>query len=56
MIEFETLSPLVKLAPGQSTTHVEHWGVFDGLPKPDTDASFASSLAPAVNAWLRKLT
>ena len=56
MIEFETLSPLVKLAPGQSATHVEHWGVFDGLAKPDTDAAFASSLAPAVNAWLRKLT
>ncbi|MCX6950916.1 MAG: hypothetical protein NTV51_01825, partial [Verrucomicrobia bacterium] len=56
MIEFETLSPLVKLAPGASVTHVEHWGVFDGLAKPDTAAAFATSLAPAVKSWLAKLT
>jgi hypothetical protein len=55
MIEFETLSPLAKLAPGESVTHVEHWGVLDGLPKPDTDAAFATALAPAVKAWLAKL-
>ena len=55
MIEFETLSPLVKLAPGHSVTHVEFWGVLDGLPKPNTDAAFAKSLAPAVKAWLAKL-
>ena len=55
MIEFETLSPLVKLAPGQSVTHVEHWGVFDGLAKPNTDAAFATGLAPAVKSWLAKL-
>ncbi len=56
MIELETLSPLVKLAPGQSVTHVEHWTVFDGLAKPDTDASFAGSLAPAVARWVSKLS
>ena len=55
MIEFETLGPIVKLAPGQSVLHVEHWGVFDGLAKPDTDAAFATSLAPAVKSWLAKL-
>ena len=55
MIEFETLSPLVKLAPGRSVTHVEFWGVLDGLPKPNTDAAFAKSLAPAVKAWQAKL-
>ena len=54
-IELETLGPLVKLAPGKTTTHVEYWGVLDSLPKPDTDAVFAKSLAPAVNAWLGKL-
>jgi len=55
MIEFETLSPLVKLAPGKSVTHVEFWGVLDGLPKPNTDAAFAKSLAPAVKAWQSRL-
>ena len=55
MIELETLGPLVKLAPGARATHVEHWGVFDGLAKPDTDAAFAKSLAPAVKRWLKTL-
>lgn len=54
MIEFETLGPLGKLAPGKSTTHVEFWGVLEGLPKPDTDAAFAKSLAPAVKRWQAK--
>ncbi len=55
MIEFETLGALAKLEPGKSSTHVEFWGMLDGLPKPNTDAAFAKSLAPAVKAWLRKL-
>lgn len=55
MIELETLGPLGQLAPGKTTTHVEYWGVFDGLPKPSTDAIFTKSLAPAVKAWQAKL-
>jgi len=55
MIEIETLSPLVKLGPGRSVTHVETWTVLDGLPKPDTDKTFAKSLAPAVAKWLKTL-
>lgn len=55
LIELETLSPLVPLAPGRSVTHIEHWGVLDGLPKPSTDRAFAAKLRPAVNAWLAKL-
>lgn len=54
-VELETLGPLAALAPGQTATHVEFWGVFDGLPKPTTDAAFAKSLAPAVQAWRAKL-
>jgi hypothetical protein len=54
MIEFETLSPLVKLAPGESVTHTEHWGVFDGLKKPSTDAAFAE-LAAVVGKWIKTL-
>ncbi len=52
MIEFETLSPIAKLAPGGTVTHVEHWTVLDGLPKPSTDAAFNDSLAPVVKKWL----
>ena len=54
MIELETLSPLVKLEPGKSVTHVEHWGVFDGLKKPSTDAAFAA-LATVVGKWIKTL-
>ncbi|HEY0943798.1 MAG TPA: hypothetical protein VGD81_00970 [Opitutaceae bacterium] len=54
MIELETLSPLVKLEPGKSVTHVEHWGVLDGLKKPNTDKAFAE-LAAAVAAWAKKI-
>ena len=55
VVELETLGPLVRLAPGRTTTHVEFWTVLDGLPKPDSDAAFAKSLAPAVKAWQAKL-
>jgi hypothetical protein len=55
MIELETLGPLAKLAPGRSATHVEYWGVLDGLRRPDSDAAFSKSLAPAVKAWRAKL-
>ncbi|MBC8040688.1 MAG: hypothetical protein H7Y06_09110, partial [Opitutaceae bacterium] len=54
MIELETLSPLVKLAPGESVTHTEHWGVFDDLKKPSTDAAFAE-LAAVVGKWIKTL-
>jgi hypothetical protein len=55
MVELETLGPLAELRPGRSATHVEYWGLFDQLPKPSTDAAFASGLAPAVKAWQAKL-
>ena len=54
MLELETLSPLVKLAPGASVKHVEHWTLLDGLPRPDTDAAFAKLFA-AVDDWVKKL-
>lgn len=52
-IELETLGPLSALAPGRSTSHVEHWGVLDGIAKPGSNAAYAKSLAPAVAAWRR---
>ncbi|MDB6093303.1 MAG: hypothetical protein JWM32_865 [Verrucomicrobia bacterium] len=54
-IELETLGPLQAIAPGKTSTHVEHWAVLEGVAKPATNAAFAHSLAPAVNAWLRTL-
>jgi hypothetical protein len=54
MIELETLSPLVTLAPGQSVIHTEHWGIFDGLAKPSTDATF-TALSAAVAKWIKTL-
>lgn len=55
MIELETLSPLVTLEPGQTITHIEYWGLFRDLPKPDTDEAFATGLRPAVDQWLARL-
>lgn len=54
VIELETLGVLARLEPGQGVTHVEHWTVFDGLAKPNTDAAFAKLVA-AVKSWMRKL-
>lgn len=47
MIEIETLGPLVRLAPGASISHVEHWSLFGNLqPPPYSDS-------PAFAEWLR---
>lgn len=54
MIEFETLAPLSPMEPGRSLTHVEYWGILDGLDRPSTDDAFAR-LAAAVSAWMGKL-
>lgn len=54
MIEFETLSPLVKLEPGKTITHIEHWTLLEGLAKPSTDAAFAK-LKTAAEKWVRGL-
>lgn len=53
MVELETLSPLTKLYPKQSVTHVEHWTLIEGLEKPATDAAFNEGLKQAVDAWLK---
>jgi hypothetical protein len=55
MTELESLGPLVKLAPGQAATHVEHWGLFKDLPKPDTDAVFAKQFRPTIEKWVKTL-
>ncbi len=52
MVELETLSPISVIEPGDAITHVEHWGIFEGLPRPDSEEAFRDHLAPAVNEWL----
>ena len=54
MCELETLSPFVKLAPGESVQHVEHWTLFDGLKEPSTDGAFAT-LSAEVAKWIKTL-
>jgi hypothetical protein len=54
MIEFETLSPLKKLTPGESVLLTEHWTLIEGLEKPSTSAAFAK-LNAAVGKWIKSL-
>ncbi|MCC5806522.1 MAG: hypothetical protein JJU00_09370 [Opitutales bacterium] len=55
MIELETLSPLRKVAPGETAEHVEFWGVLGSIQKFDTDKAYTESLVPAVEAWRRDI-
>lgn len=55
IIEIEALGPLAQLAPAATTTHIEHWTLLEGLPRPDTDAAFADTLAPAVQEWIAQI-
>ncbi len=51
MIELETLGALTMLEPGKEASHVEYWGVFGDLPRPDTDAAYAKT-RETVEKWL----
>jgi len=51
-LEVETLSPMVKLAPGASAEHVEHWYMFDGVAKPENDADVDANVLPKVQTVL----
>lgn len=48
MLELETLGPLVRVPPGGSTEHVEHWHLFTDVPVPASDADVDASLLPRV--------
>jgi hypothetical protein len=54
VIELETLGPVVRLEPGRSTTHIEHWTILTGVSRPDSPAAFAR-LAGRVGAWMKDL-
>lgn len=55
ILELETLGPLRSLAPGETTELVEHWGLFEHLPKPIGDEVYAEQMKPVINAWLRNV-
>jgi hypothetical protein len=47
-LELETLGPVVDLPPGESTVHVEHWWLFDGVPPISTEESIRCEILPLV--------
>lgn len=48
MLEIESLSPLMKLAPGESVSHTEQWYLFGNIPEPHSlkESELATWLAP----------
>ncbi len=48
MLEVETLSPILTLAPGASAEHVEDWYLFDGVTAPSNDASIERDVLPRI--------
>jgi hypothetical protein len=52
MLEVEALGPLVELAPGESTSHVEEWHLFAGLSAPPMEDEEA--LADWIAPWLQR--
>ncbi len=39
IVEFETLGPMIELAPGETGVHVERWKLFDGVGETDDEES-----------------
>jgi hypothetical protein len=46
--EFETLGPLVKLQPGESTEHIENWFLFKDVPEPNNDTDIDKNILPLI--------
>jgi len=47
-LELETLGPIVDLPPGESTAHVEHWWLFDGVAPIPNEASIRKEILPLI--------
>ncbi|HXX99856.1 MAG TPA: hypothetical protein VEI54_02975 [Candidatus Limnocylindrales bacterium] len=45
-LELETLGPIVRLQPGESTQHTEHWWLFDGIPPITTEDDIRFEILP----------
>lgn len=52
MLELETLSPLVYLAPGDEVEYVEDWYLFDGVKTPASDAEVIKTVLPVIKQVL----
>jgi hypothetical protein len=50
MLEAETVAPMVKLQPGQTAEHVEHWFLFKDAPTPMCDADVEKNVLPKVQS------
>jgi hypothetical protein len=48
-LELETLGPLCEIAPGQVTSHVEGWWLFEGVPSGDGEEWIRSSIRSLVD-------
>ncbi len=46
ILELETLSPLVTLAPNAQIEHTEEWRLFDNVPTPQTNQDVIDHIAP----------
>ncbi len=46
MLELESLGPLVKIAPGESTSLSEQWSLFRGIPYCETEADIDKYILP----------
>jgi hypothetical protein len=53
IVELESLGPLVKLGPNESTRHVEDWYLFDKVKFENTDASIDANVLPCVKTALK---
>lgn len=47
-LELETLGPIVDLRSGESTVHVEHWWLFDGVTSVFSDESIRREIIPLI--------
>jgi hypothetical protein len=52
MLELETLSPLVYLAPGDEVEYVEDWYLFDGVKTPASDDEVIKTILPVIKQVL----
>jgi hypothetical protein len=52
MTEMESLGLLEALEPGAAMEHVEYWGLFQNLPRPDSEAVFTEKFRPVIENWL----
>jgi hypothetical protein len=52
MLELETLSPLVYLAPGDEVEYVEDWYLFDGVKTPASDDEVIKTVLPVIKQVL----